>query len=73
MRKKLFNCAVLYHPEKGDTQIVKMELGVLAADSDAAQIEILRNLPMKEIENTIGIPKLVHYPSDQLEVIVRPF
>lgn len=65
MKKKLFNGAVLYHPTEGNTQLLLLELGFLATSEETAKIELLRNSKLSS--------SIKDYPSDQLEVIVRPF
>lgn len=63
MKKKLFNGAILHHPVDGDTQLLMLRTGFLATTEEAAKTELLRELTVSTV--------LV--PSDQLEVIVRPF
>lgn len=63
MKKKLFITAILHHPNWGeDTQLLYGPAPLLSADFDSAKIDALR---------VSNIPSNI--PSDQLEVIVRPF
>lgn len=75
MKKCLYNCAVLFHPrdENEDTELLVFK-HVLASSQDAAKIEVLRHLPERIIYAEVNEPTIQEpYPSDQLEVIVRPF
>ncbi len=64
MKLKVYSYVVLHHPryedDTFDTQIVKREMFHLAANEQAVKIDALRCVPD-------------NIPSDQLEVIVRPF
>lgn len=62
MKLSLYMGAVLFHPqdETKDTKLVHNNLQLLAKDMESAKIELIREVDPQ-------------YPSDQLEVIVRPF
>lgn len=65
MKLKLFEYAVLLHPEKensGKTKLLKTKSMVLAKDDKQVAILVAREIPAEHLDHL-----------DRVEIIVRPF